>query len=66
MPTTIVTQPAQAGPISIITANREVDEDALRALVHRRLALRHGLTLSVAAAIAQLAGLGPEDRRGRR
>jgi hypothetical protein len=37
----------------------DLDLEALRAVVSRRLALRLGLTLPVASAVASLAGLGP-------
>lgn len=41
------------------------DPDLVQRLVTRRLALRLGLTLPVAAAVASLAGLGPNSgRRG--
>ena len=41
----------------------EPDRSALQAVVNRRLALRLGLSLPVAAVVAQLAGLGPKEAR---
>ena len=43
----------------------DLDLEALRAVVSRRLALRLGLTLPVAAAVASLAGLGPRNGEAR-
>ena len=41
----------------------EQDRAALQAVINRRLALRLGLSLPVAAVVAQLAGLGPQEAR---
>lgn len=41
----------------------EPDRTVLQAVVDRRLALRLGLSLPVAAVVAQLAGLGPREAR---
>ncbi|TDR95672.1 hypothetical protein [Enterovirga rhinocerotis] len=41
----------------------ELDPDFVQAIVHRRTAMRWGLPLPVAAAVASLAGLGPDARR---
>ena len=41
-----------------------LDPGIAETVVHRRLAMRLGLSLPVAAVVATLAGLGPDARRG--
>ncbi|TDR93058.1 hypothetical protein [Enterovirga rhinocerotis] len=41
----------------------ELDPDLVQAIVHRRTAMRWGLSLPVAAAVASLTGLGPDAGR---
>ena len=53
--------PSTTAPTSTPTA--EQDRAALHTVIDRRLALRLGLSLPVAAVVAQLAGLGPREAR---
>ena len=57
--TTRTRLPSPASPAFVL------DPDTAQNVVHRRLAMRFGLSLPVAAAMAALAGLGPQGgRRG--
>ena len=58
--------PAPRRPLSAVDLRPpQAERDVLQAVVHRRLAFKLGLTLPVAATVAALAGLGPNDRGGR-
>lgn len=52
-----------ANAVTILPPILDPDRTALEAVVARRLALRMGLSLPVAAVTAALAGLGPREAR---